>query len=116
MTDPVLLRRDDRGVVTISINNPAKANRLGMETMLAFCAAVASVADDPGLRVLVITGEGARAFMGGANLFELAALDPVKARGFITQVHLCSKVLRDLPVPVVARVNGYCLGAGLGIP
>ncbi len=115
MSDPVLIRRDSRGVACVSINNPGKANRLGMETMQAFVAAVASLADDPDLRVLVVTGEGDRAFMGGANLFELGALDQVTARGFITQVHLMSKVLRDLPVPVIARVNGWSLGAGLEV-
>ena len=115
MPEPVLVSRDARGVATISINNAAKANRLGMETMKAFVAAVAKLGEDPDLRVLVVTGEGERAFMGGANLFELGALNQVTARAFITQVHLMSKVLRDLPVPVVARVNGWSLGAGLEV-
>ena len=115
MPDPVLVRRDARGVATVSINNAAKANRLGMETMQAFVAAVAALGNDPDLRVLVVTGEGDRAFMGGANLFELGELNPVTARIFITQVHLMSKALRDLPVPVVARVNGWSLGAGLEV-
>lgn len=112
---PVLLHRDDRGVATLSIANAAKANRLGAETMRAFVAAVARLADDPALRVLVVTGEGERAFMGGANLFELGALDRDTARAFITEVHLMGKVLRDLPVPVIARVNGWALGAGLEV-
>jgi enoyl-CoA hydratase len=115
MPDPVLVRRDARGVATVSINNATKANRLGMETMQAFVAAVAALGNDPELRVLVVTGEGDRAFMGGANLFELGELNQVTARAFITQVHLMSKVLRDLPVPVVARVNGWSLGAGLEV-
>ena len=115
MPDPVLVRRDARGVATVSINNAAKANRLGMETMQAFVAAVAALGNDPDLRVLVVTGEGDRAFMGGANLFELGELNQVTARAFITQVHFMSKALRDLPVPVVARVNGWSLGAGLEV-
>ena len=115
MSDPVLVRRDARGVATVSINNPTKANRLGMETMKAFTAAVARLGEDPDLRVLVVTGEGNRAFMGGANLFELGELNQVTARAFITQVHHMSKVLRDLPVPVIARVNGWSLGAGLEV-
>ena len=115
MPDPVLIRRDARGVATVSINNAAKANRLGMETMQAFVAAVVALGNDPDLRVLVVTGEGDRAFMGGANLFELGELNQVTARAFITQVHFMSKALRDLPVPVVARVNGWSLGAGLEV-
>ena len=115
LVPPVLIRRDARGVGTVSINTPEKANRLGMETMKAFVAAVAKLGEDPDLRVLVVTGEGDRAFMGGANLFELGELNQVTARAFITQVHLMSQVLRDLPVPVIARVNGWSLGAGLEV-
>lgn len=111
--NPVLVRRDSRGVATVSINNAAKANRLGSATIAAFIQAVETLGADPDLRVLIVTGEGERAFMGGANLFELGELNPVTARAFITQVHRMCAVLRDLPVPVVARVNGWCLGAGL---
>ena len=80
-----------------------------------FIDIVSGLAADPTLRVLVITGEGDRAFMGGANIFELGELNPVTARAFITRVHQMSKVLRDLPVPVIARVNGWSLGAGLEV-
>jgi enoyl-CoA hydratase/carnithine racemase len=64
----------------------------------------------------VLTGEGDKAFIGGANIEEMAQLSsPAAARAFIEKVHACCQAIRDLPCPVVARVNGYCLGAGLEI-
>jgi enoyl-CoA hydratase/carnithine racemase len=115
MTDqPVLVRRDhDGAVVTVSINNAARLNCLGQAQIMAFIETVGALADDPNLRLLIVTGEGNRAFMGGANLHELGALNPTKARDFLKLVHGMCKVVRDLPVPVIARVNGFCLGAGL---
>jgi enoyl-CoA hydratase len=110
----VRIRRDG-GVATVSIDNQARLNCLGHAQITAFIEAVTALADDPDLRVLVVTGEGDRAFMGGANLLELAELDPPKARDFLTLIHRMCKVLRDLPVPVIARVNGFCLGAGLEV-
>jgi enoyl-CoA hydratase len=115
MTDhPVIVRRTRAGAVaTVAINNPARLNCLGHAQITAFIDAVTALTDDPDLRVLIVTGEGDRAFMGGANLHELGELNPPRARDFLTLIHRMCKVLRDLPVPVIARVNGFCLGAGL---
>jgi enoyl-CoA hydratase/carnithine racemase len=113
---PIQVRRDRGGaVVTLSIDNPARLNCLGTVQITAFIEAVNALADNPELRVLIVTGAGDRAFMGGANLQELGRLDPPRARDFLTLIHQMCKALRDLPVPVIARVNGFCLGAGLEV-
>ncbi len=110
-----LRRTYDGAVATITIDNAARLNCVGHLQATEFIAAVTQLMDDPGLRALIVTGEGDRAFIGGANLHELATLDPPKARDFLTLIHRMCQVLRDLPVPVIARVNGFCLGAGLEV-
>jgi enoyl-CoA hydratase/carnithine racemase len=118
-TSSILVKIHRRGalgyVATVSIDNMARLNCLGQAQIQGFIEAVSGLADDPDLRALIVTGEGDRAFMGGANLFELGELNPAKARDFLIGVHRMSKALRDLPVPTIARVNGFCLGAGLEV-
>jgi enoyl-CoA hydratase len=109
----VIVRVDDRQVATISINNPTRLNSLSSEVIAAVIAAVREAGANPALRCMVVTGVGDRSFIGGANLLELEALEPDTARTFLTQIHTMCQVVRDLPVPVIARVNGFCLGAGL---
>ncbi len=101
--------------VTVAIDNQARLNALSSDIVAAFIAAVREAGRDPDLRCLIVTGEGPRSFMGGANLAELEGLTPETARAFLTQIHTACQVLRDLPVPTIARVNGFCLGAGLEI-
>ena len=73
---------------------------------MAFTDTVNALADDPDLRVLIVTGEGDRAFMGGANLHELGALDPTKARDFLKLVHMPDYAMR-LPAQTSAAQASY---------
>ena len=100
-------------VARVTIDNVAKLNALSSPVMEAFVAAVEKCGADPDMRAIVITGAGARAFVGGADISEMAGLDSAKARAFITRVHGCCAVVRRCPVPVIARVNGHCYGAGM---
>ena len=78
----------------------------------ALAAAFAEVADDASVRVVVLGGHG-KAFCAGADVNELAALNPQTAREFIGRVHRACDAVRKLPVPVVARLHGAVIGAGL---
>ena len=105
--------RKEGRVAYVSIDNRAKLNCLGAALMRAFIAEVTALAADPDLRVVVLTGAGERAFVAGANMLELKELDPPSARAFLTLVHGVCEACRELPVPVIARINGACFGAGL---
>ena len=106
---------DARGVATVTIANAGKLNTLTPALMQAFVAAVDDLAAVPTLRAVVLRGAGARAFIGGADIEVMAALDAAGARAFITQIHACCAALRRCPVPVIARLSGWTLGAGLEI-
>ena len=84
-------------------------------TWIAAAAVVmAALSAMPELRAVVLTGAGPKAFIGGADIHVMAGLaDGAAARGFIGLVHCCCRAVRDCPVPVIARINGWTLGAGL---
>ncbi|MGW8270877.1 MAG: enoyl-CoA hydratase [Burkholderiales bacterium] len=96
----------------VVIDNPGRANALGSALLEALSATFESFAADPP-RAVVLTGAGDRAFAGGADLAELGALDVDSGRRFITKVHEACDAVRRCPAPVIARVRGYALGAGL---
>lgn len=118
--DPrIIVERDERpqGVVArVIVSNRRKLNTLDAALMDAFIAALAQLADEDRLRAIVLTGAGSKAFIGGADIGEMGAIaDETQARGFITRVHGCCDAVRAAPVPVIARIEGYALGAGLEI-
>jgi enoyl-CoA hydratase len=97
----------------VTIDNAAKLNSLNRVLLREIIEAAEGLAADPQLRLAVVGGAGGRAFVGGADINEIAGLDQATARSFITTVHLCCDAFRRLPVPVIARIDGYALGAGL---
>jgi enoyl-CoA hydratase/carnithine racemase len=97
----------------LTIDNSAKLNSLNRALMREIVDAAAELAADAELRLVVVTGAGGHAFIGGADLGEIAALDRDSAREFISLVHACCDAFRRLPVPAIARIDGYALGAGL---
>ena len=100
-------------VARVTIDNPAKLNIFSPSTLKAFSKAIQEESSNPNLRAVVVTGSGEKAFIGGADLETLGSLNPKSAREFITLIHEACAAVRDCPVPVVARINGWCLGAGL---
>ena len=111
----VRVERDARGIAVVTIENAAKLNTLNTAVMTELIAAVEQLGADAALRAVVLRGAGSRAFIGGADIGEMAGLDPASARAFITLVHRSCDVFRRLPVPVIARIQGYVFGAGVEV-
>jgi enoyl-CoA hydratase len=118
MNDPTItLRRESRDeggfVAHLTIDNAARLNSLNRGLMDAFDRAMAELSREGELRAVVVSGAGEKAFVGGADIDEMAGLDAAGARDFITRVHRCCAAVRECPVPVIARIAGHALGAGL---
>jgi len=108
-------RRAEGCIIWLTVDNPARLNTLNRALMRELASAIESLAADADFRAVVLTGAGERAFIGGADIDEMATLDAASARDFILHVHRCCAALRALPVPVIARIRGYALGAGVEI-
>jgi enoyl-CoA hydratase/carnithine racemase len=100
-------------VARVTLDNPAKLNCLDAAAILALTEALQALAADELLRAVVLTGAGPKAFCGGVNVEDLGATTQATAREGITRLYRCIRAASECPVPVIARVNGYCIGGAL---
>ncbi len=108
-----LVTRDERGVYTLQIHDAKSLNILASAVTLSLIEAARWIAAQEDARAVVIRGTGERAFIGGANIYEMAELDPQGAREFITRLRDLCDAVAEIPVPTIARICGFCLGAGM---
>ena len=105
--------REKRGrvIATLTVDNTAKLNTLNSALMTTLAEALEQLASNDRLAAVVLTGAGERAFIGGADITEMAALDAAAARAFITRIHRICEAIRRLPVPrhrPDARLHARC--------
>lgn len=101
-----------RGAVQVlTLDRQEALNAFSPEQIDDLIRALEDAADDPGVRAVVITGAG-RAFSAGADISRMAEMDVDAARAFAAQGHAMCTVIEDLPVPVIAAINGFALGGG----
>lgn len=109
---PLRIARDARGVVTLTLNDPARFNALGAEMLTALQQALDAVARDETARVVVLAAEG-KAFCAGHNLKDMAAHpDLAWYQQLFAQCSRMMLTIHKLPVPVIARVQGMATAAG----
>ena len=106
-------RRDGERIARVTLRNAKRANCLSTALIEELRETFTILAAQDDLRLAVLTGEGGRSFMAGADLNELGAADSGAARRYITTLQSMHQAIRDLPAPVIARINGACFGAGL---
>ena len=97
----------------LTLMHEPKLNAISRGVIAGLIDVADRLAKDEDLRVVVLTGDGRRAFSAGADLRVLRALTPETARTFITSLHQAIGAVRRLPVPVIAVLRGHCYGAGM---
>ena len=137
--DLVLVRFDERGeqgrIAWVMFNNPEKRNALGIAGKERFIEVMTELKHDESLRAVVLsgsgehdlsgeahikrigvlTGSGDKSFVGCTNIAEMAEFDLAMAEASATKTHRVCDAVRTFPVPVIARINGYCFGSGMEI-
>lgn len=112
MPDENLTVERDGAVAVLTVTRPAVLNALNNRTITELEGAVSRLAADDGVRVVILTGAGDKAFIAGADIRELAALNPVSAEALAARGHALCHALERMGKPVIAAVNGYALGGG----
>ena len=106
---------DPSGIAHLEITNAGVLNVLGKEVAEDVTTVVGELATLADVRALIVRGSGERAFVGGADIKQMAGFDNGAAKKFITALAALCDALRLFPTPVIARLAGWSLGAGLEV-
>jgi enoyl-CoA hydratase/carnithine racemase len=105
------------GIAWLTLRNPARLNAVRREMWEAIPPALASLRTDPGVRVLVLRGEGTRAFASGADIseFHTHRKDATSAAAYEEMTVRAFEALAGFERPIVAMIHGVCIGGGLAL-
>ncbi|MGD2115456.1 MAG: enoyl-CoA hydratase-related protein [Acidobacteriota bacterium] len=110
MTD-VVLREDDGRVAVLTINRPDKMNALNQQVRNRVLEHLREIEEDDSIGAVVITGQGEKAFIAGADIGEFDGRSPFDQREAMASPRIFD-VMATFPKPVIAMINGFCLGGG----
>jgi enoyl-CoA hydratase len=109
-------RRPSGVVANVVFDNARRLNVLNPPALLDLTEAFLGLAREDDLRCVVFSGAGGRAFIGGADINHMTTMKhPEDGRRFLTMIHKLCQAIRDVPVPVICKAEGYTLGAGLEV-
>lgn len=112
-TQVVLVEKKDR-IATITVNRPDKLNALDAEVIVALAVALEQLRKDDDVRVAILTGAGEKAFIAGADIAEFKGARAVDQYRVMQTADVYTAVER-FPKPIIAMINGFCLGGGCEI-
>jgi enoyl-CoA hydratase/carnithine racemase len=109
----MILADREGAMVTVTINRPQFLNTLTHELILSLTETIKEWSARKDIRLMILTGSGDRAFIGGVDVRAMMDLDPEGAERFITDLHRCCLAIRQAELIVLASINGFALGGGL---
>lgn len=109
----ILWEKDDYHILTLTINRPEVLNALNISVLQELREKISRIEKEEDIKVVIITGAGEKAFVAGADIKEMASFTPKEALAYAALGHQVFARLEALPKPVIAAINGYCLGGGL---
>ncbi|MGZ5115657.1 MAG: enoyl-CoA hydratase [Burkholderiales bacterium] len=115
-TEKLVARKED-GIGWVIFNNPEKRNAISPDMYDAMGAALQDYATDPAVRVVILKGEGDKAFISGADISKFGEnrSTPEQVRQSEARSEAANRALRECPKPTIAMIRGYCMGGGLGV-
>jgi dihydroxynaphthoic acid synthetase len=109
--EDVIYKKSD-GRAKISINRPKAHNSFRSRTLEELTEAFKDASEDSRVGAVILTAEGGKAFCSGGDIAEMLALTPATGRVFVLKLFHLFSLIRQCPKPVIAAVDGYCLGGG----
>ena len=100
------------GIALVKINRPQVLNALNKETMIELIKAVEELDNDKNIKVAILTGEGDKAFIAGADIKQMSNMTPLEAKEFSELGHSMMMKIENSRIPFIAAINGYALGGG----
>ncbi|HEV7801664.1 MAG TPA: enoyl-CoA hydratase-related protein, partial [Burkholderiales bacterium] len=116
-TTDKLIARKENGIGWVIFNHPERRNAMTPDMYNSMRAALESYATDPEVRVVILKGEGDKAFVSGADISKFAQnrSTPELVRESDERSEAANRALRECPKPTIAMIRGYCMGGGLGV-
>jgi len=112
MTDFIRIEKQEQGIVILTISRPDALNALNVEVLKELRKALEKLAHDREVRVIVLRGDGDKAFVAGADIREMQSMNRGQATDFSRLGHSVCLMLENMPKVTIAAVHGYALGGG----
>mgnify|MGYP000281738965 CR=1 FL=1 len=108
----LLVRHQDHGVAIVQLNRPEATNALSLSLQAALSRTFAELSADASVRCIVLTGEGDKSFVAGADIGSMSTMTKAEGEAFGKLGNDVFLMIESFPIPVIAAVNGFALGGG----